>query len=39
MQEYRQPVEGEGPHQGETEAEHVSPDEQEGVDQDVADET
>lgn len=37
MQEYRQPVEGEGPHQGETEADHVSPDEQEEV-QDVADE-
>lgn len=37
MQEYRQPVEGGGPHQGETEADHVSPDEQE-VDQDVADE-
>lgn len=32
----RDPVEGEGPHQGETEADHVSPDE-EGV-QDVADE-
>lgn len=36
MQEYRQPVEGEGPHQGETEADHVSPDEEEA--QDVADE-
>ena len=38
MQEYRQPVEGEGPHQGETEADHVSPDELEEVDEDVADE-
>ena len=37
MQEYRQPVEGEGPHQGETEADHVSPDDLEEV-QDVADE-
>lgn len=36
MQEYRRPVEGEGPHQGETEADHVSPDEEEV--QDVADE-
>lgn len=38
MQEYRQPVEGGGPHQGETEADHVSPDEQEEVSEDVADE-
>ena len=33
----RDPVEGGGPHQGETEADHISPDEQEEV-QDVADE-
>lgn len=34
--DYREPVEGEGPHQGETEEEHRSPDEEEV--QDVADE-